>query len=125
MSHTATLSEGRHAEPFFTKQLNPSALDKLKNLSVLKAELESGLLGGSWVVVSGVISPLVRVTIKVKLLITPLITTMNLQANLSNVVNISSASPPLLRAVAADIGICSFAAALKLASAPASSSSQP
>ena len=32
------------------------------------------LLGGSWVVISGVISPLIRVIIRVTLLITPLIT---------------------------------------------------
>ena len=34
-----------------------------------------GLLGGSWVVISGVISPLIWAIIKVTLLITPLITT--------------------------------------------------
>ena len=33
------------------------------------------LLGGSWVVISGVISPLIRVIVIVTILITPLITT--------------------------------------------------
>ena len=37
------------------------------------------VLGGSWVVISGVISPLIWVTSIVTLLMTLLITTMNLQ----------------------------------------------
>ena len=36
---------------------------------------DKGALGGSWVVISGVISPPIRVIIVVNLLITPLITT--------------------------------------------------
>ena len=38
-------------------------------------QLPGGLLGGSWVVISRVISPLIGVIIIVTLLITPLITT--------------------------------------------------
>ena len=40
------------------------------------------LLGGSWVVVSGVISPLIWAITKVTLLIAPLVLPMNLQVGL-------------------------------------------
>ena len=43
---------------------------------------KKGLLGGSWVVISGVISPLIRVITTVTLLITPLITTHELPSTI-------------------------------------------
>ena len=50
-------------------------LDPPKPIDPLKEPFKGTLLGGSWVVISRVISPLIGVIIRVTLLITPLITT--------------------------------------------------
>ena len=55
-----------------------------RQLNDLQASLNwEGLLGGSWVVISGVISPLIWVITIVTLLITPLITTHELPSRVS------------------------------------------
>ena len=45
----------------------------------LRFHSQEGILGGSWVVISGVISRVTIVITQIRGLITPLITTMNLQ----------------------------------------------
>ena len=55
--------------PLITTQESPSSRNDSWKVLI------TSLLGGSWVVISGVISPLIRVIITATLLITPLITT--------------------------------------------------